>query len=105
MSDAENSKKPPRKKPPGRPFPPKTSGNPGGRPAGYPAFREACQAMSSDVVKRLAHELATDGPEWTFASKLVLEYAWGKPSSAPEDVEATQALIVQIVKLGKGDDE
>jgi hypothetical protein len=78
--------------------------NPKGRPAGYNAFRESCREMTPAVLELLASEVRDRTDKRDFASKLLLEYAWGRPSAAPEDADAAQALVVKILKLS-GDDE
>lgn len=85
---AENSSeaaKPKRRRGPGRPFAPGVSGNPGGRPKAYADFQELCRARSPKALETL--DAALDAGDVT-AARVLLEYAWGKPPSAPGDLEA-----------------
>ena len=63
------------------------SPNPGGRPGGYAEFREACREHSPEAVKMLANAVKTGDVQ---AARVLLEYAWGKPASAPEDLQAVR---------------
>lgn len=76
----------------GRPFQPGQSGNPNGRPGGYAEFRALCREHSPGAVRALVEEVETgEGPSRIAAARVLLEYGWGKPSAAPEDLEAVQA--------------
>lgn len=63
------------------------SPNPAGRPGGYPEFRAQCQEHSAETVRMLVSRVAEGD---VVAARVLLEYAWGKPSSAPEDLEAVR---------------
>jgi hypothetical protein len=63
------------------------SGNPAGRPGGYEEFRAQCRSASPEAFAAL-RTAAKDGD--VQAARVLLEYAWGKPSSAPEDLEAVR---------------
>lgn len=100
---------------PGRPFVKGQSGNKGGRPKGYNAFRKAFR-KSEDVEairKALkAHILGEDPGASIAASKLWLEYGFGKTPAAPEDndalresgrplANASAESILEALKKGK----
>lgn len=84
--DIKPDQAPPKKR--GR-FLPGVSGNPAGRPGGYAEFRAACRRHSDETVKMLASASMAGDVQ---AARVLLEYAWGKPSSAPEDLEARSGL-------------
>lgn len=91
---AENSGKRQKGKPRGRPIQPGQVLNPGGRPSGYAAFRESFRAQTDlDTIQRRLREIMASGDDKdaTSAMRLWMEYGWGKPSSSPEDLEATTA--------------
>jgi hypothetical protein len=99
---AENSNKQ-QKKPRGRPFKPGESGNPGGRPPGYAAFRESFRAEKDlDVIKKRLMKIFTNGDakdaDVIMASRLWYEYGFGKAPSAPEDNEALQDGLTVVVQ-------
>jgi hypothetical protein len=77
-------------KPRGRPFQKGASGNPGGRPADYGEFRALCRTKSPQAVAALEAALANGDSASVAAARVLLEYGWGKPSSAPEDLEAAR---------------
>ena len=74
----------------GRPFVKGVSGNPSGRPADYGAFREMCRAKSPQAVAALEDALANGDASSVAAARVLLEYGWGKPASAPEDLDAVR---------------
>lgn len=89
---AENSGK--QRKPRGKPFVKGQSGNPGGRPKGYEAFRESFREEKdlTKIRKRLLtclDEEAKDSDAIN-AARLWYEYGFGKAPAAPEDNEALQ---------------
>lgn len=61
--------------------------NPGGRPKGYAEFREKCRTHSDEAISTLVSAL-TDEKLRVQAASVLLAYGWGKPTSAPEDLEA-----------------
>jgi hypothetical protein len=70
---------------------PGASGNPGGRPKGYADFREACRDRTPQALAALEAALSDD-KLCVQAASVLLMHGWGKPQSAPEDLEAlTQA--------------
>jgi hypothetical protein len=79
------NKKPPKSR--AHLFQPGQSGNPAGRPKGYAEFRELCRDRSPKALETL--DAALDAGD-VVAVRVVLEYAWGKPSSAPEDLDAVK---------------
>lgn len=82
---AENSAKTAR----GKPFAKGQSGNPGGRPKLREHVRERCaSAVDELVVEAWEAEVRTQGPDWVKCSELLAAYGIGKPSSAPEDLDA-----------------
>jgi len=87
MGDAENSGQGAR----GRPFPKGTSGNRGGRPKGYNAFRKAFRKTEDveEIRKRLKELILGDEASASIAAaKLWLAYGFGKTPAAPEDNDA-----------------
>jgi hypothetical protein len=64
------------------------SPNPTGRPGGYEEFRATCKTYSTEALTALRNAIAHGDVQ---AARVLLEYAWGKPSSAPEDLEAVVA--------------
>lgn len=77
------------KKTGGRDFAPGQSGNPSGHPKGFAEFRAACREHSEAALKVLVASLASEDERVQLeAAKAILERAWGKPQSAPEDLEA-----------------
>ena len=77
------------------------SGNPGGRPADYGHFRELCRSKSPQAVAALELALANGDSASVAAARVLLEYGWGKPSAAPEDLEAVKAGAVQLSQLSR----
>jgi hypothetical protein len=63
------------------------SPNPAGRARGYEAFRESCREHSPEAVAALVSKVREGDVS---AMRVLLEYGWGKPSSAPEDLEAAR---------------
>lgn len=87
----QNSNKQPRKQPVGKPFKKGDERiNRGGRPADYGAFRELCRSKSPQAVETLVCALDEGGAPAVAAARVLLEYGWGKPASAPEDLDAVR---------------
>lgn len=61
--------------------------NPGGRPKGYAEFREKCRAHSDASIATLVAALS-DEKLCVQAAQTLLAYGWGKPATAPEDLDA-----------------
>lgn len=92
-------------------FKPGVSGNPNGRPGGYAEFRDLCRSKSPQAVEALEGALTEGGPSAVAAARVLLEYGWGKPASAPEDLDAVRegggnALAVltrdELLKIARG---
>jgi hypothetical protein len=86
--------------------------NKGGRPADYGKFRELCRTKSPAAVQALEAALSEGGAAAVAAARVLLEYGYGKPSSAPEDLEAVReggvSLSVltrdELLKIAKGEE-
>mgnify|MGYP007112198659 CR=1 FL=1 len=76
-----------RRRGPGRPFVKGVSGNPSGRPKGYAAFRDGMRELTPEAIEALRQDLLNPDRR-TAAARAVLEYAWGKAPSAPDDLES-----------------
>lgn len=94
-------------------FKPGVSGNPNGRPGGYAEFRDLCRSKSPQAVEALEGALTEGGPSAVAAARVLLEYGWGKPASAPEDLDAVRegggnALAVltrdELLRIAKGEE-
>jgi hypothetical protein len=92
VSDAsENTPKAGKRKAPKTAFKPGQSGNPGGRPKLRELVRERCaSAVDELVVAAWEAEVRSQGPDWVKCSELLAAYGIGKPSSAPEDLDAVR---------------
>ena len=63
----------------------------GGLPPGYAVVRDAAREVSLRAVQTLATALDDEDARIRIeAAKALLERAWGKPASAPEDLEAAK---------------
>lgn len=71
---------------------PGVSGNPGGRPKGYAEFRDACRTRTPQALAALEAALS-DERLCVQAASVLLTHGWGRPQSAPEDLEALRATI------------
>lgn len=61
----------------------------GGLPPGYAVVRDAAREVSLEAVKTLTECMRdADARIRIEAAKALLERAWGKPQSAPEDLDA-----------------
>lgn len=68
---------------------PGQSGNPAGRPKLHALVRErAAKAVDEHVVEAWIAEVRSRGEDWVKCSELLAAYGIGKPSSAPEDLDA-----------------
>lgn len=74
-------------KPRGRPFPKGTSGNAGGRPAGYGAFREMCRDYSPQALEALAKAMKGGGAAAVAAARFIIETAWGRAPAPPAEAQ------------------
>lgn len=75
----------------GRPFAKGQSGNPNGRPKVNEEFRlRARKAVDAHVLAAWVAEVEAQGKEWVRCSELLAAYGYGKPSSAPEDLQAVK---------------
>ena len=63
--------------------------NPGGRPKGYAEFRAKCREHDMAAIETLVAALG-DEKLCVQAAQVLLAYGWGKPASAPEDLEAAK---------------
>ena len=68
------------------------SGNPGGRPKKSYEVQERFRELSPQAEKALLAALETPG-ERVAAARIILERAWGKPQSAPQDSHASVGVI------------
>lgn len=103
----------PRRRGPGRPFQKGQSGNPGGRSPINVDFRaRARRAVDEHVLSRWIAEVESQGDEWVRCSELLAAYGYGKPSSAPEDLDAVKvsgagslALLsrAQLLAIARGE--
>lgn len=85
-----NGIQPPKRRGRGRPFQKGQSGNPSGRPADYGQFRALCRSKSPQAVAALEAALDRSDASSVAAARVLLEYGWGKPQAAPEDLEAVR---------------
>lgn len=110
---AENSGK--QQKPRGKPFPKGKSGNPGGRPKGYEAFRESFRAEKDlNVIRERLQKIFSDDAskdsDVVLAARLWYEYGFGKAPAAPEDNEALRGVglpagltAAQVLAIARGE--
>lgn len=84
-------------------FAPGQSGNKGGRPKGYRAFRESFRGKEqNDAIRSALESIILNGKDADRinAAKLYLEYGWGKAPAAPAD-NAALAKSGSVNLLGK----
>lgn len=101
MSEPENRGKTGKRKANATSFKPGQSGNPGGRPKGYEAFREGFRAEKDlEVIRKRLLEVFTDGKDSdvVMAARLWYEYGFGKAPAAPEDNEALREGLTVVVQ-------
>lgn len=79
------------------------SGNPGGRPADYGQFRELCRGKSPQAVAALEAALSAGDSSSVAAARVLLEYGYGRPASAPEDLAAAAAGPSPLVALSRAE--
>ena len=85
------------------------SGNPGGRPKGYADFRAKCREHTDASIATLVAALG-DERLCVQAAQTLLSYGWGKPQSAPEDLDAVasgpsasrELVLAALERLTKG---
>lgn len=73
------------------PWPKGTSGNPGGRPKGYTAFRALCRERTFAALEALTEALENEG-ERVAAAKVLLEFGWGKAEPRSKMSATTKKL-------------
>lgn len=79
------------------PFKKGQSGNPHGRPAGYHSFKERAQVfVDAEGVEGLFVMARGEGEDRRFALKLLLEYAYGKPTQ-PISGQDGKPITIRIV--------
>jgi hypothetical protein len=91
-------------------FKPGKSPNPGGRPKRDPVLKGDCKALTPIVLDRL-HDIIVKGKDRDAiaAGKIVLEYAWGKPTQTiagdPDRPLAFAGLAEQVLQELRGGKE
>jgi len=90
-AETANETAKPKRRGPGRPFPKGRSGNPGGRPKVYAEFQELCRSQTPEAIATLVSALKAGDASSVAAARVLLEYGWGKPPSAPADLAAAKA--------------
>jgi hypothetical protein len=86
------------RKSPGRPFVKGQSGNPKGRPAQFPQFREECRKHSPAALARLVSELEVEGATGVKAAETILAYGWGRPTQVVEGT--VQGGVTLLIETG-----
>jgi len=88
-------------KPRGRPFPKGVSGNAGGRPAGYGAFRELCRDYSPQALETLAKAMKGGGAAAVAAARFIIETAWGRAPASPGEAQAQagSASVLEVLTV------
>lgn len=73
------------------------SGNPGGRPKGLLEFKRECEQRSTRALELLDDAIGQGpSPVAIEAAKLLLAYAWGKPT---QTVDVTGDLNLSITRV------
>ena len=72
--------------PEGRRFQPGQSGNPGGRPKGYAAFREQIRELTPEALEALRSALS-DPRTRLSAALAIFDYGWGRPQPPERTLE------------------
>jgi hypothetical protein len=101
------------KKTGGRNFAPGQSGNPSGHPKGFAELRQAAREYTQEALARVVAAMRSEDDRVGLeAAKVILERGWGKPQSAPEDLEAltqqaqvSPELVVRALTRLAGDDD
>lgn len=67
---------------------------PGGHPKGFEEFRAACREVSPRALGVLVDSLKSEDERIKLeAAKTLLERAWGRPASSPEDLETLEKAL------------
>lgn len=77
----------PKAKPRGKPWPKGTSGNAGGRPAGYREWRELCRDRTPDALEALSKAMRGGGAAAVAAARFIIETAWGRAPAPPTEAQ------------------
>ena len=80
------------------------SGNPSGRPAQFPEFRDKCRQHSPEALARLVAALSEDGAHSIKAAELILAYGWGKPTQVVESEVSGGITLVLDTGIRRADD-
>jgi hypothetical protein len=97
----ESSQQQPRRRGPGRPFPPGVSGNPGGRPKDVGEVRALARKytlLAVNTLVRLAKSADKDAVRATAAAAL-LDRGWGRPVQ-PVSGENGGPIMIQVDRDG-----